>query len=79
LKTTPIPVKFDRQGHSCNFYGGFGPTEIKSCLFWQATHKFAKGLNPIKMKHEEESKKIPITPRAMLNRGASERVTASQT
>jgi len=26
LKTTPIPVKFDRQGHSCNFYGGFGPT-----------------------------------------------------
>jgi hypothetical protein len=26
LKTTPIPVKFDRQGHSCNFYGGLGPT-----------------------------------------------------
>ena len=26
LKTTPIPVKFDRQGHSCNFYVGFGPT-----------------------------------------------------
>ena len=26
LKTTPIPVNFDRQGHSCNFYGGFGPT-----------------------------------------------------
>ena len=26
MKTTPIPVKFDRQGHSCNFYGGFGPT-----------------------------------------------------
>ena len=26
LKTTPIPVKFDRQGHSCNFYAGFGPT-----------------------------------------------------
>ena len=21
-----LPVKFDRQGHSCNFYGGFGPT-----------------------------------------------------
>ena len=31
LKTISIPVKFDRQGHSCNFYGGFGPTEIKSC------------------------------------------------
>ena len=26
LKTIPIPVKFDRQGHSCNFYVGFGPT-----------------------------------------------------
>ena len=26
MKTTPIPVKFDRQGHSCNFYAGFGPT-----------------------------------------------------
>ena len=26
MKTTPIPVKFDRQGHSCNFYVGFGPT-----------------------------------------------------
>ena len=26
MKTTPIPVKFDRQDHSCNFYGGFGPT-----------------------------------------------------
>jgi hypothetical protein len=26
LKTTPIPVKFDRQGHPCNFYAGFGPT-----------------------------------------------------
>ena len=21
----PIPIKFDRQGHSCNLYGGFGP------------------------------------------------------
>ena len=28
MKTTPIPVKFDRQDHSCNFYGGFGPTAI---------------------------------------------------
>ena len=27
MKTTPIPVKFDRQGHSCNFYAGFGPTK----------------------------------------------------
>ena len=26
MKTTPIPVKFDRQGHSCNFYAGLGPT-----------------------------------------------------
>ena len=26
MKTTPIPVKFDRQGHSCNFFAGFGPT-----------------------------------------------------
>ena len=25
MKTTPIPVKFDRQGHSCIFYWGFGP------------------------------------------------------
>lgn len=30
MKTTPIPVKFDRQGHSCNFYGGFGPTHCNS-------------------------------------------------
>ena len=29
MKTTPIPVKFDRQGHSCNFYGGLGPTVKK--------------------------------------------------
>ena len=29
MKTTPIPVKFDRQGHSCNFYGGLGPTATK--------------------------------------------------
>ena len=28
MKTTPIPVKFDRQGHSCNFYAGFGPTQV---------------------------------------------------
>ena len=26
MKTTPIPVRFDRQGHSCNFFAGFGPT-----------------------------------------------------
>ena len=37
MKTTPIPVKFDRQGHSCNFYGGFGPTFqtagcVRSCV-----------------------------------------------
>ena len=25
LKTIPIPVKFDRQGHSRNFHVGFGP------------------------------------------------------
>ena len=31
MKTTPIPVKFDRQGHSCNFHGGFGPTVFKLC------------------------------------------------
>ena len=31
MKTTPIPVKFDRQGHSCNFYVGFGPMR-----FWTA-------------------------------------------
>ena len=29
MKTTPIPVKFDRQGHSCNFYAGFGPTTLQ--------------------------------------------------
>ena len=27
LISTPIPVKFDRQGHSCNYYAGFGPIE----------------------------------------------------
>ena len=27
LKTIPIPVKIDRQGHSCNFYVGFGLTD----------------------------------------------------
>ena len=32
MKTTPIPVKFDRQGHSCNFYAGFGPTNDKAGL-----------------------------------------------
>ena len=29
MKTTPIPVKFDRQGHSCNFFVGFGSTDIE--------------------------------------------------
>ena len=29
LKTIPIPVKFDRQGHSYNFYGCFG----RACCF----------------------------------------------
>ena len=34
LKTAPSPVKFDRQGHSCNFYVGFGPTSrsVPCCL-----------------------------------------------
>ena len=32
MKTTPIPVKFDRQGHSCNFYGGLGPTPFVGML-----------------------------------------------
>ncbi len=32
MKTTPIPVKFDRQGHSCNFYEGFGPTAANKHL-----------------------------------------------
>ena len=31
VETTPIPVKFDRQGHSCNLYGGFGPTVFELC------------------------------------------------
>ena len=26
-QTTPIPFKFDRQGHSCNLFVGFGPTD----------------------------------------------------
>ena len=26
VETTPIPVKFDRQCHSCNFYGALWPT-----------------------------------------------------
>ena len=33
MKTTPIPVKFDRQGLSCNFYGGFGPTAASTLLY----------------------------------------------
>ena len=37
-KTTPIPVKFDRQGHSCNFYAGLGPTESSK---WDAAAKRA--------------------------------------
>ena len=28
LFATPIPVKFDRQRHSCNFYAGLGPTDL---------------------------------------------------
>ena len=32
MKTTPIPVKFDRQGHPCNFYAGFGPTYSESAV-----------------------------------------------
>ena len=24
MKASPIPVKFDRQGHSCDFHGGLG-------------------------------------------------------
>ena len=35
-KTTPIPVKFDRQGHSCNFYVGFGPTFFHMVSQWLA-------------------------------------------
>ena len=31
VETIPIPVKFDRQGHSCNFYAGFGPTNEVLC------------------------------------------------
>ena len=27
MKTIPIPIKFDRQGHPCNFHAGLGPTE----------------------------------------------------
>ena len=27
MKTIPIPVKFDRLGHPCNFHAGLGPTE----------------------------------------------------
>ena len=37
MKTTPIPVKFDRQGHSCNFYGGLGPT--RQHLFYEGGNK----------------------------------------
>ena len=40
LKTTPIPVKFDRQGHSCNFYVGFGPTNIAFCIESQQLNSF---------------------------------------
>ena len=29
LKTIPIPVKFDRQGHSCIFHAGFGQTNMQ--------------------------------------------------
>ena len=36
MKTTPISVKFDRQGHSCNFYAGFGPTGVECILSSQA-------------------------------------------
>lgn len=28
MKTTPIPVRFDRQDQSCNFYVGSGPISI---------------------------------------------------
>ena len=37
MKTTPIPVKFDRQGHSCNFFAGFGPTSchISASSCWR--------------------------------------------
>jgi len=41
LKTTPIPVTFDRQGHSCNFYEGFGNKE-ESILKY--TKKYTKNI-----------------------------------
>ena len=37
MKTTPIPVKFDRQGHSCNFFAGFGPTFSGVVLPWRCS------------------------------------------
>ena len=46
MKTTPIPVKFDRQGHSCNFYAGFGPTNqetLASLLRVADTFSFGLG------------------------------------
>ena len=33
MKTTPIPVEFDRQDHSRNFYAGLGPTSMYHIYF----------------------------------------------
>ena len=42
MKTTPIPVKFDRQGHSCNFYVGFGPSSLPDmCGRWHVRQRCA--------------------------------------
>ena len=54
MKTTPIPVKFDRQGHSCNFYGGLGPTSTV-CTSIEQSHDVRFWIKPrsiVIAKHE---------------------------
>ena len=40
VENSPIPVKFDRQGHSCNFYADLGPTEYCKwdAVLWRLGH-----------------------------------------
>lgn len=37
--TTRIPVKFDRQGHFCNFYAGLGPARLQTKALYVPPHK----------------------------------------
>jgi hypothetical protein len=56
LKTIPIPVKFGRQGHSCNFYVGFGPILANAGVVYRAMAKTLKADLPMAYLTRKQSK-----------------------